>query len=64
MNALAESFGDDNYYWDLRKILHCDKPLIGECRSGTFELDGEISVRHDYKYYIIKAACMGNQLLK
>ncbi len=42
MDALANNFGDEKYYWDLRDA---DGQLLAECRSGTFELDGEISVR-------------------
>lgn len=42
MNALANNFGDKQYYWDLRDT---NNQLLAECRSETFELDGEISVR-------------------
>ncbi len=40
MTKLANAFGSENYYWN----LYYENQFIAECRSGTFELDGEISV--------------------
>lgn len=40
MTKLANVFGSENYYWN----LYYGNQFIAECRSGTFELDGEISV--------------------
>jgi hypothetical protein len=43
MTKLANAFGSENYHWDLYYGIE----FMAECRSGTFELDGELSIRDD-----------------
>ena len=40
-NKITNYLGVNKYYWDIHYI---NGNLIAECRSGIFELDGEISV--------------------
>lgn len=59
MTKLANAFGSENYYWN----LYHENQFMAECRSGTFELDGEISVINGERNIVyIRADIMFSQI--